>query len=529
MSSDGDTMGASFPEPTKPEATTPLSFRPEVVLESLPGGFQAFDRQWRYVYVNARAEQMLGRSRHELLGKVCWDEFPEVVGTSFHARCLEAMEGSRPVVFEDFCPYEQIWVEFSLNPWAEGLAVFQHDITARRRAEQTTQEAAKQLGSQEARLDSSESLHASEERFRLLVEQVRDYAIFMLDPEGRVATWNAGAQRFKGYEADEIIGQHFSRFYTEEDVARGHPAHELEVATHEGRYQEEGWRVRKDGSQFWADVTITALRDADGALRGFAKVTRDVTERRASERARNIAQQLQEALQPEVPDHVPGLTVGRLTFPALEEASVGGDFYDVFPLDKDLYALVIGDVSGKGLAAAQQLALIRNSLRTTLYLYRTPGQAVQAVNAIVTAHDLLVGFVTCWVGVYDAHAGQIAYASCGHEPALVRRAGGTVEALESAGLPLGVSEIAKYDEGTVHLSAGDALLLYTDGLSEAGPNRLALLGTEGLARLLASLPPSAGGQAADVQEQAEELVRQAQSYAGGAFRDDVALLFALRR
>lgn len=514
------------PRGPAPEPRAPLPFQTEVVLETLPDGVQAFDRQWRYVYVNVRAEQILGRSRHELLGKVCWDEYPEVVGTPFHARYLEAMEGGRPVVFEDFCPHEQTWVEFSLHPWLGGLAVFQRDITARKRAEQTAQEAAQIIGSQEARLDSSESLRASEERFRLLVEQVKDYAIFMLDPEGHITTWNEGAERFKGYAPNEIIGQHFSRFYTPEDIARRHPWNELEIAAREGRYQEEGWRVRKDGSRFWADVTITALRDSGGDLRGFAKVTRDVTERRAQERERNIAQQLQEALQPKVPDHVPGLTIGRLTLPALDEASVGGDFYDVFPLDKDFYALVIGDVSGKGLAAAQQLALIRNSLRTTLYLYRTPAQAVEAVNTIVTAHDLLVGFVTCWVGVYDAGAGQVSYASCGHEPPLVRRAGGTVEALETTGPPLGLSEGAEYGERMVSLSARDVLLLYTDGLSESGPSRRELLGTEGLARLLASLPLATGGQSTDVQEQTEALVRQVRVSAGGAFRDDVAVLLA---
>jgi PAS domain S-box-containing protein len=126
-------------------------------------------------------------------------------------------------------------------------------------------------------------LRESEQRFRLLVESVRDYAIFMLDPDGRIASWNAGAEHLKGYTADEIIGQHFSVFYTDEDLERDHPVEELAVATERGRYREEGWRVRKDGSRFWADVTITALREADGRLAGFAKVTRDLTERRRSE------------------------------------------------------------------------------------------------------------------------------------------------------------------------------------------------------------------------------------------------------
>jgi PAS domain S-box-containing protein len=127
---------------------------------------------------------------------------------------------------------------------------------------------------------AEEELRRSEERFRLLVEGVRDYAIFMLDPNGNVASWNAGAQRFKGYTADEIVGRHFSTFYPEDAVAAGHPDYELEVAVAEGRYEEEGWRIRKDGTRFWANVVITAIRDAEDRLVGFTKVTRDVTERR---------------------------------------------------------------------------------------------------------------------------------------------------------------------------------------------------------------------------------------------------------
>jgi PAS domain S-box-containing protein len=128
-----------------------------------------------------------------------------------------------------------------------------------------------------------QNLRESEDRFRMLVESVREYAIFMLDPQGNVLTWNAGAERFKGYRADEIIGQHFSRFYPPEALARGLPAHELKVAGEVGAFEDEGWRVRKDGSQFWANVVITAVRDGEGRLVGFAKVTRDLTQRRGHE------------------------------------------------------------------------------------------------------------------------------------------------------------------------------------------------------------------------------------------------------
>lgn len=129
------------------------------------------------------------------------------------------------------------------------------------------------------------NLRESEDRFRLLVDSVQDYAIFLLSPEGRVESWNAGAQRVKGYRPEEILGQPFARFYLPEDVAQGLPARLLARAAADGRVESEGWRVRKDGSRFWADVVITALRDELGGLRGFAKVTRDLTERKQNEAA----------------------------------------------------------------------------------------------------------------------------------------------------------------------------------------------------------------------------------------------------
>src|SRR5438045_1509269 len=132
--------------------------------------------------------------------------------------------------------------------------------------------------------------------YQLMVDAVKDYAIFMLDPAGYIASWNQGAQRIKGYDADEIIGRHFSVFYTEDAIEIGHPQHELEIATREGRFEEEGWRVRKDGSMFWANVVISAVRDETGELIGFAKVTRDLTERRnAEQRALADARRLAEA------------------------------------------------------------------------------------------------------------------------------------------------------------------------------------------------------------------------------------------
>ena len=163
----------------------------------------------------------------------------------------------------------RFWVNAVLDPVYDpngkhlGFAKITRDITAKREQER--------------------SLYETEQRFRMLVQGVRDYAIYMLDTEGRVTNWNSGAQSIKGYSADEIVGQHFSRFYTEEDRARGEPQFALETALREGKYEREGWRVRKDGSLFWANVVLDPIFDESGKHVGFAKITRDATERKKAE------------------------------------------------------------------------------------------------------------------------------------------------------------------------------------------------------------------------------------------------------
>ena len=144
-----------------------------------------------------------------------------------------------------------------------GIFAAARDITKRKRAE--------------------EALRLSEQRFSSMLENVRDYAIIFLDLDGRITSWNKGAERIKGYRTEEIVGQHFSRFYMPADIANGKPDREIQVATSEGRFEDEDWRVRKDGSRFWANVVVTALRDASGKVNGFVKITRDLTARKEAE------------------------------------------------------------------------------------------------------------------------------------------------------------------------------------------------------------------------------------------------------
>jgi PAS domain S-box-containing protein len=186
----------------------------------------------------------------------------------------------------------------------------------------------------------SNTMQSSEERFRLLVESVRDYAIFMLDPSGHVLTWNLGAERFKGYKADEVIGSHFSRFYPPDALLKGVPQTELSRAEQDGSFEDEGWRVRKDGSMFWANVVITAMRDESGKLVGYAKVTRDLTQRRNQEEALRISEERFRLLVEGVSDyaifmldvngHVASWNVGAQRIKGYSADEIVGQHFSVF-------------------------------------------------------------------------------------------------------------------------------------------------------------------------------------------------------
>jgi len=243
----------------------------EQLLEAMPDAMVIVGTDGRIVRVNERAVSLSGYFREELVGLAIEDLVPETL-RSAHAAHRAAYQreptvrsmGSQLDIRFRRKDGSEFPADIALSPVVTKQGVFivaaVRDVTERRRAQ--------------------EELLQVQESFRLVVEGVRDYAIFMLDPEGRVSTWSPGSARLKGYEADEIIGRHFSTFYPEADVAAGKPARELASAAEVGRYEEEGWRVRKDGSRFWANVVVTAIRDHAGKLLGFAKITRDITERK---------------------------------------------------------------------------------------------------------------------------------------------------------------------------------------------------------------------------------------------------------
>jgi len=234
---------------------------------------------------NAGAERIKGYKPHEIIGKHFSIFYPEV-DIRNGKPAMELQVARETGVYE-----EEGWRlrKDGTRFWANVVITAVHDDSGNLIGfGKVTRDLTK-------RREADERLRQSEEMFRLLVASVKDYAIFLLDPEGHVMTWNAGAQRIKGYAPHEIIGKHFSEFYPEEDKRNGKPARELEIARENGSVEDEGWRIRKDGTRFWANVVITAIFDERRVLRGFTKVTRDMTERKRAEEVQQAFLEQREA------------------------------------------------------------------------------------------------------------------------------------------------------------------------------------------------------------------------------------------
>jgi len=263
---------------------TVLGLYPELVRE-LPVGVVLLlledpsdVKTFKIVDANPAAAEMTGSTTRTLLGKTLAD-FPKLLETPVPGQWLAALRSGAPrdlgeISYGDERIRQGIYSVRVFPLSSNFLGVTFENVTDRNLAERT--------------------LRDSEERFRLLVQGVQEYAIFQLDPMGHVVSWNAGAERLKGYASEEIIGKHFSVFYPQEDLVNSKPRHILAKAVRLGQSEDEGWRIRKDGSRFWASVVITALRDPKGSLLGFAKLTQDMTERREKQEALTKAKELLE-------------------------------------------------------------------------------------------------------------------------------------------------------------------------------------------------------------------------------------------
>jgi two-component system, chemotaxis family, CheB/CheR fusion protein len=251
----------------------------ELILESISDAYLSIDRAWRGVYANQALEYLLGTQRMAIIGQDIRQVYAGADIAAFFGQFQQALDDRVTLMFDAYYPTARIWVEMRVFPTAAGgIAIYQRDITERKTIEQRWR--------------------TSEERMRLLNENVRDYAITLLDTEGRLLDWNAGAERMFGYSVAEALGQPSALLFTPEDRAAGVPELEMATARDEGRADDERWHLRKDGARFWVSGVMTPLRDEDGRLRGFAKVARDLTERmRADEAIRRAYDDLEQRVQ----------------------------------------------------------------------------------------------------------------------------------------------------------------------------------------------------------------------------------------
>lgn len=283
------------------------------VLDRIGDAIIAIDREWRFTYLNREAQRfyanVVGLPADQLIGKDIWSASPPAMRELFYERFHRAVVEQAPIEIEEYYGRIGRWIESRTYPSDDGLTVYFRDTTHRKRVE--------------------EALHESEERFRQVVEGVHDYAIVVLDPSGQILTWNTGAERINSYAADEAIGQSHAIFYLPEDIEQGQPERLLDQAEEKGHAEDEGWRIRKDGTRFWADVAITALRDRRAALRGFTVVTRDTTARKRATDALRFLAEASNVLSSSLDYEATLEQVVRLAVPRL------ADWCAVYDIDED--------------------------------------------------------------------------------------------------------------------------------------------------------------------------------------------------
>jgi len=376
----------------------------------------------------------------------------------------------------------------------------------------------------------------AEERFRLLVQGAEEYALIMLDVDGRIVHWNTGAERIFGIAEQATSGQHVSIIFSPEDRLAGVPAQEVARTLTEGRSDDRRWHVRADGSRFWADGVMMTLRDDAGNLRGIAKILRDATNRKDVEdaaaklyvREQRIAATLQEALLFTTPEGAfPGLDFKTFYEPASDDALVGGDFCDVFAVSEDSVVVLVGDVVGKGLKAAAHTAQIKYALRAFLREYPQPAIALSRLNEYLCEAERLDRretdgelLVVLSVVIIDTKTGKALFSVAGAEPPLILRSDAPSEPVMVTGVPLGMMSGGEFQVTERQLNAGDVIIMVTDGITEARWGR-DFLGYDGMIRLAEGEFPSG-----DLQSIGAAILEGARAYAHGKFNDDVCIALA---
>lgn len=518
--------------------------------------------------------RLIGR-QHEfvsqsIIGRAVQEVLPEVVGQGFiglldHVyRTGEAFTGSDTrVVFQlDADTSDERFVDFNFQPLFDedgavsGILVHGVDLTERKRLER---ERERMLSEAHARAEREALLNKIGAGVRTTLEpeailkavvselgrglqadrcyfvrydQAHDSAVVSPEwfrKEAGVEPLSGRTFKMSNYSVDRDAAYKAGRTHVVHDVVAYAPDNaEPLVALH----LRSMLRVPIEAGNEMQSLTVAMAReprhwapDEVQLVENVAALVRSTLEAaQVQQRERRIARQLEAALMPPSPPQLPGLALASFYRPALQEAGVGGDFFDVFSVEKGCTALVVADLSGKGLAAAQQVATVKNMLRLALYTGRTVADAVITLHNALVEHDLLTGFATLFVGMYDQAQSSLTFVNCGQEPGLLWRAAtGAVEELAPTGPVLGGFGPGRFEQRTVDLAHGDVLALFTDGLTEVGPNRKDFLEIEGVTRVLKQA--CAGTDyLGDPHVVVGRVVAAVDAFGQGGVRDDVALL-----
>lgn len=387
---------------------------------------------------------------------------------------------------------------------------------------------------------AGEALRHSEAQLRALVEGVKDYALFLMDATGRVISWNPGVERVLGYTEPEFIGKHFNILFTPEDRAAGVPEAEMSIARNQGNAPDDRWHLRKDGTRFYASGVVHPVRDDDGNLQGYIKILSDTTRKKradealqaAFEREQRIAATLQRSLLVVLPpDTFPGISIKPFYEAAWDDALIGGDFFDVFAVEENCIALVVGDATGKGLEAATHTAEVKYALRAFLREHSNPAIALERLNNFVVdadrldIHRLGISYTAIALALINTRSGVVMASCAGMEPPfLLRSATHEVKELRTGGPLMGIVPRVRYEIEEAVLESGDLLVMTTDGITEARRGK-SFFGYEGLIEAVRGAE-QAGGTLAEI---GLTITEQARTFSQGKLTDDVCLLLARRK
>lgn len=516
--------------------------RAEAILTSITDGFAVIDAEGVYRYANHSLAAMVDKQIEDIVGRGVWDVFPDMVGSDFERAVKAVMEHGSPLSFQQYYAPTDLWVEARVYPTAGGATIFASDISERRKAEQERERLLDAYEVEIARTsllkDTSAAAGTSlsaDEICALVLETIRGRltpvrgAIHLLDPSAGRLLLNSTF----GYAEDETNGM--QRLALSAASPAGFLVSEgRALVTHESVISPDDTPA-PDSDERWLVLPVVFAERVLGTIGLAFEGRRAFTEEEVSlfrsiasqlgialdnarlyQREHRIADTLQQSLLAD-PARVDGLELGRVYRSATENVRVGGDFYDVYKLPDDRVAVSIGDVSGKGLAAAGITALVRNTLRGHSLDALAPHALVTKANEVLWYFSDSELFATAVYGVLNMSTGRFEYCNGGHPSPLVLRADGTLTSLEVSGPMLGAFTDLEYATHAIDLAEGDVLVLYTDGVIEAR-NGGEFFGEQRLSDLVRSL---AGNSAEQI---AQAIADAAWEHGGGMLRDDIAVL-----